>query len=64
MSSKKRKKALDQPREIVKTHIECDQKNYLPCLVYTDETGVEWVEDGEGRYLIQKEKSWYFQTED
>lgn len=52
--------------KIVSTHIEYDGVNGNPTLVFTDETGIEWVHEeqttGHGflTALVKKDKSWYF----
>lgn len=50
--------------KIVSIHIENDVVNKSPTLVYTDETGEEWVMMGKGliNYLEKKKDCWYFKT--
>lgn len=52
---------------IVQTHIENDLVNNTPTIVFTDESGQEWVHEeqtsqhaGYITRLVKKEDSWFF----
>lgn len=56
--------------KITEIHIDNDLVNKSPTIVYTDETGTEWVHEEQssnfGGYitaLVPKSKSWYFKSE-
>lgn len=59
-----------EKKKIVSTHIENDVRNNQPTLVFTDESGQEWVHEDQpvnnGQYvsvLVHKEKSWFFKVD-
>lgn len=59
--------------KIVSTHIENDIRNDNPTLVFTDENGVEWVNEEQtasnmfGGFItafVKKSDSWYWRKDD